>query len=180
MYFRRQSYNYYHILCYNIANKNHRKIKKRLSPEVPFKRFQSKIIGKCGRCKGHDLKENFDSSKRFHAVCNRIQRRNLIKMKNLRTDICAFTGLPFGPEAEMKPVGDHDHDTLLYRGHIWSSANRLEGAAKFIMKEAGWTVDELCDALKNYLAKPGIDIGLEPYQLIGFSTPEKAQQHYGC
>jgi len=101
-------------------------------------------------------------------------------MKPHKTDACAFTGLPFSSKAEMRPVGDHDHDTLLYRGHIWSAANRLEGAAKFIMDEAGWTVDELCDALKSYLAKPGIDIGLEPYPQLGFATPEEAQQHYGC
>ena len=74
----------------------------------------------------------------------------------------------------MKPVGDHDHDTLLYRGHIWSAANRLEGAAKFIMDEAGWTVDDLCTALKTYLDKPGIDIGLEPYPQLGYATPEEA------
>jgi hypothetical protein len=101
-------------------------------------------------------------------------------MKRHKTDTCAFTGLPFGSKSEMKPVGDHDHDTLLYRGHIWSAANRLEGAAKFIMDEAGWTVDELCDALKSYLAKPGMDIGLEPYPQLGFATPEESQQHYGC
>jgi len=100
-------------------------------------------------------------------------------MKPHKTDTCAFTGLPFGSNSEMKPVGDHDHDTLLYRGHIWAAANRLEGAAKFIMDEAGWTVDELCAALKSYLAKPGIDIGLEPYPQLGFATPEEAEQHYG-
>jgi len=95
-------------------------------------------------------------------------------MKQHKTDTCAFTGLSFGSESEMKPVGDHDHDTLLYRGHIWSAANRLEGAAKFIMNEAGWTVDDLCEALKNYLAKPGIDIGLEPYPQLGYATSEEA------
>ena len=99
-------------------------------------------------------------------------------MKPHKTDTCAFTGLPFGDKSEMKPVGDHDHDTLLYRGHIWSAANRLEGAAKFIMDEAGWTVDELCDALKTYLAKPGIDIGLEPYPQLGFATADEAIKHY--
>jgi hypothetical protein len=112
--------------------------------------------------------------------CVSVESRNGTKMKQHKTDICAFTGLPFSSKSEMKPVGDHDHDTLLYRGHIWSAANRLEGAAKSIMDEAGWTVDELCDALKSYLAKPGIDIGLEPYPELGFSTPEEAQQHYGC
>ena len=93
-------------------------------------------------------------------------------MKKHKTDTCAFTGLPFGDKSESKPVVDHDHDTLLYRGHIWSAANRLEGAAKFIMNEAGWTVDELCEALKACLAKPGMDIGLEPYPQIGFATAE--------
>ena len=118
----------------------------------------------------------FNYDKRDHKVCSKIAGKNSAKMKKHKTDTCAFTGLPFGSEAEMKPVGDHDHDTLLYRGHIWSSANRLEGAAKFIMNEAGWTVDELCDALKNYLAKPGIDIGLEPYPQLGYATSEEAIQ----
>ena len=70
-------------------------------------------------------------------------------MKPHKTDTCAFTGLPFGDKSEMKPVGDHDHDTLLYRGHIWAAANRLEGAAK-IMNEAGWTV-ETCACTKSLL-----------------------------
>ncbi len=179
MHYRSHSYNYYHTLCYNTANRNHRKLKTYVDPEAP-KRFQSKTIGKCGRCKGYDLKKVFGSSTRFHIECNNTKYRNYSKMKNLQTDTCAFTGLPFSSHAEMKPVGDHDHDTLMYRGHIWSSANRLEGAAKFIMNETGWSVDELCDALKSYLAKPGIDIGLEPYPQLGFSTPEEAQQHYGC
>jgi hypothetical protein len=127
------------------------------------------------RCKGFDSKSNFEQNrKRTHKPCDRIMSRNSTKMKKHKTDTCAFTGLPFGSKSEMKPVGDHDHDTLLYRGHIWSAVNRLEGAAKFILAEANWTVDELCDALKAYLAKPGIDIGLEPYPQLGYATAEEA------
>lgn len=99
-------------------------------------------------------------------------------MKPNQTEVCAFTGLPFGTEGETKPEGDHDHDTLLYRGHIWAAANRFEGAAKFILNETGWSIDQLCDALKTYLAKPGIDVGLKPYETLGFETFEEALKHY--
>ena len=171
---------YEHKSCRKVTSRNNYKTKKHLDPAAP-KRFYHNKIGKCFYCKGFDLKSNFNrTTKRFHPDCDKIKWKNSTKMKLHKTDTCAFTGLPFGSKSEMKPVGDHDHDTLLYRGHIWSAANRLEGAAKFIMDEAGWTVDELCDALKSYLAKPGMDIGLEPYPQLGFSTPEEAQQHYGC
>ena len=122
-------------------------------------------------CGGYD----FNLTNRMHDDCKRTANRNSYKTKKQLkdTNVCEFTGLPFG-SGEKRAEGDHDHETLLYRGHIWSAANRLEGAAKFIMDEAGWTVDELCEALKNYLAKPGIDIGLEPYPQLGYETPEEA------
>jgi len=179
MYYMKRNGFYTHYECDRLRGRNCRKIKKHLDPTAP-KRFCHDKIGKCHRCKSYDSKETFDYRNRGHQECERKQSRNSAKMKKHKTDTCAFTSLPFGSKSEMKPVGDHDHDTLLYRGHIWSAANRLEGAAKFIMDEAGWTVDELCDALKSYLAKPGMDIGLEPYPQLGFSTPEEAQQHYGC
>ena len=180
MYYSTRNAFYAHYSCEKVRGKNNRKTKAQLCKTVPFKQLQHAIIGKCHRCKSYDSKEAFDYRNRGHQECERKQSRNSAKMKKHKTDTCAFTGLPFGSKSEMKPVGDHDHDTLLYRGHIWSAANRLEGAAKFIMDEAGWTVDELCDALKSYLAKPGMDIGLEPYPQLGFSTLEEAQQHYGC
>ena len=180
MYYMKRSGFYTHYECDRLRGRNCRKIKKHLDSTAP-KRYFHPQIGKCSGCKGFDLKSNFNqATKRQHLECKRIEFANSKKMKPHKTDTCAFTGLPFGAKSEMKPVGDHDHDTLLYRGHIWSAANRLEGAAKFIMDEANWTVDELCDALKSYLAKPGIDIGLEPYPQLGFATPEEAQQHYGC
>ena len=180
MYYNQRNGFYRHYRCSSINGKNASKIKKYLDPSAP-KRYYHPEIGKCMRCKGFDSKNVFEQNlKRTHTSCDRVMSRNSTKMKAHKTDTCAFTGLPFGSKSEMKPVGDHDHDTLLYRGHIWSAANRFEGAAKFIMDEAGWTVDELCDALKSYLAKPGMDIGLEPYPQLGFSTPEEAQQHYGC
>jgi len=166
---------YAHKFCEKVRGRNNRKTKSQLSKDVSFKQLQHPVIGKCPECKRYDSKNNFyQYNKRKHPACTNIQTRNSTKMKPHQTDTCAFTGLPFGSKSEMKPVGDHDHDTLLYRGHIWSAANRLEGAAKFIMNEAGWTVDELCDALKNYLAKPGMDIGLEPYPVLGYATPEEA------
>ena len=178
MYYCKRDAAYRHNECHRLESRNCNKIKKHLDLSAP-KRYYHPEIGKCCICKGHDSKETFGSRNRAHQECKYKSTRNYIKMKKHKTDTCAFTGLPFGSKSEMKPVGDHDHDTLLYRGHIWSSANRLEGAAKFIMNETGWTVDELCDALKSYLAKPGIDIGLEPYLQLGFATPEEAQQHYG-
>ena len=95
-------------------------------------------------------------------------------MEKHKTDTCAFTGLPFGSKSEMKPVGDHDHDTLLYRGHIWSAVNRAEGAIKFILAETGWSIDQFCEAYKAYMDNPGTDIGLEPYPQLGYATPEEA------
>ena len=177
MYHNKYSNNYWHRECQKVTSSISKKTKNYLSNSVQFKRKNPPEIGKCPYCKGHDLKDNFNrTSKRFHMECINKESRNGTKMKPHKTDTCAFTGLPFGSKSEMKPVGDHDHDTLLYRGHIWNAANRLEGAAKFILDEAGWTVDELCEALKNYLAKPGIDIGLEPYPQLGYATPEEAIQ----
>ena len=181
MYYNQRNAFYRHYACATVEGRNTRKNKAQLDSSVNISHLNPTGIGKCQECKMYDSKDNFyQYNKRKHPGCTNIQTRNSNKMKPHKTDTCAFTGLAFGSKAEMKPVGDHDHDTLLYRGHIWSAANRLEGAAKFIMDEAGWTVDELCDALKSYLAKPGMDIGLEPYPQLGFSTPEEAQQHYGC
>ena len=180
MYYNKRNGYYRHYGCSTILGRNSAKTKKQLSKTVTIKQFRHAQIKKCRVCKGYDHVSFFGKTIRDHLQCTSKQCNNSSIMKPHKTDTCAFTGLPFGSKSEMKPVGDHDHDTLLYRGHIWSSANRLEGAAKFIMNETGWTVDELCVALKSYLAKPGIDIGLEPYPQLGFSTPEEAQQHYGC
>jgi hypothetical protein len=178
MYYNKHSCNYWHRECQKVTSSISKKTKSYLSDSVQFKRKNPPGIGKCNCCKGYDNNSNFNStSKRNHPKCLNVAWSNSIKMKKHKTDTCAFTGLPFGSKSEMKPVGDHDHDTLLYRGHIWNAANRLEGAAKFILDEAGWTIDELCEALKNYLAKPGTDIGLEPYPQLGYATPEEAIQH---
>jgi len=175
MYYNKRNAYYRHYECSTVEGRNNRKTKSQLSETVKIKQLQHPVIGKCFHCKGYDLKDNFNrTTKRTHIPCQNAKARNQHRMTKHKTDTCAFTGLPFGSKSEMKPVGDHDHDTLEYRGHIWSAANRLEGAAKFILDEAGWTVDELCDALKTYLAKPGIDIGLEPYPQLGYATAEEA------
>ena len=97
-------------------------------------------------------------------------------MMPFKTTTCAFTGLPFGTGAETRPQGDHDHKTLLYRGHIWAAANRLEGAANSIMEEAGWTIEQVAEALvKYYHNNPGTDIGLQPYPVLGYATREEAE-----
>ena len=174
MYYNKRNGYYRHNECQRVVSKISRKTKNHLCDSVKFKQLHHPVIGKCKSCKGHDLKTTFGDRNREHKHCEKLRHRNSTKMKPHKTDTCAFTGLPFGSKSEMKPVGDHDHDTLLYRGHIWSAANRLEGAAKFILDEADWTVDELCEALKNYLTKPGIDIGLEPYPQLGYETAEEA------
>jgi hypothetical protein len=178
MYYNKRNGFYRHYKCATVEGRNTRRNKSALCETVKISHKNPPGIGKCKSCKGYDLKTSFDYLNREHTHCEKLRHRNSTKMKPHKTDTCAFTGLPFSSKAEMKPVGDHDHDTLLYRGHIWSAANRLEGAAKFIMNEAGWTVDELCEALKTYLAKPGIDIGLEPYPQLGFATADEAIKHY--
>tara|TARA_S200002703_G_scaffold151160_1_gene150203 strand:+ start:5457 stop:6035 length:579 start_codon:yes stop_codon:yes gene_type:complete len=178
MYYNQRNGFYRHYECARVEGRNNRKTKTQLSDSAP-KRFVNPVVGKCKYCKTFDNKDNFyQSNKCSHKTCQQIQLRNATKMKPHKTDTCAFTGLPFGDKSEMKPVGDHDHDTLLYRGHIWSSANRLEGALKFIMQETGCSIDEVFEMAKNYLAKPGKDIGLEPYPQLGFATAEEAIEHY--
>ena len=175
MYHEKTRANYYHAECQRITSAISRQTKAQLSETVKSKQFRHPEIGKCFYCKGYDDKSNFNpTTKRFHPSCDRVKWNNLKKMKPYQTDTCAFTGLPFGDKSEMKPVGDHDHDTLLYRGHIWSAANRLEGALKFIMQETGCSIDEVFEMAKNYLAKPGMDIGLEPYPQLGYATAEEA------
>ena len=177
MYYNKRNGYYRHNGCSAVDSRNSKKLKKHLSETVKTKPLNL-VIGKCHRCKSYDSKDTFDSRNRGHTACDRIQSRNSYKMSKHKTDTCAFTGLPFSDHSEMKPVGDHDHDTLLYRGHIWSAANRLEGALKSIMKETGCSIDEVFEMAKNYLAKPGKDIGLEPYPQLGFATAEEAIEHY--
>lgn len=169
---------YAHHSCQRILARNGKKIKNELNYKG-FTGFSHPTIGLCFHCKGYDHKDTFNNtSKRFHKECGHRQARNSYKMSKHKTDTCAFTGLPFGTKSEMKPVGDHDHDTLLYRGHIWSAANRLEGALKFLMDETGCSLWEVFDMADKYLAKPGKDIGLEPYTQCGFATAEEAIEHY--
>jgi hypothetical protein len=178
MYYNKRNGFYRHYECSSINGRNARNIQKNISDSAP-KRFVHPVIGKCKYCKTFDNKDNFyQSNKCSHKTCQQIQLRNSAKMKKHKTDTCAFTGLPFGDKSEMKPVGDHDHDTLLYRGHIWSAANRLEGAIKFIMQETGCSLWDVFDMADKYLAKPGKDIGLEPYPQLGFATAEEAIEHY--
>ncbi len=179
MYYVKRDSFYRHHECSTVETRNCKKIKLQLCETVKHKQLHHPTVGKCPECKRFDSKDNFyQYNRRKHPACTNVQTRNSNKMKPHKTDTCAFTGLPFGEKSEMKPVGDHDHDTLLYRGHIWSAANRLEGALKFIMNETGCSIDEVFEMAKNYLAKPGKDIGLEPYPQLGFATAEEAIEHY--
>ena len=179
MRYNTRNHYYYHADCQSVTSAISRKTKNYLSETVEFKQLRHPKIGKCFCCKGYDSKDNFyQYNKRFHPQCARVGWSNSRKMQKHKTDTCAFTGLPFGDKSEMRPVGDHDHETLLYRGHIWSAANRLEGALKFIMDETGCSLWEVFDMAEKYLAKPGKDIGLEPYPQLGFATAEEAIEHY--
>lgn len=170
---------YAHKECRVIQPFNSRIISKQKDPSLTSKEFRSKIVGKCLRCKSFDCKDNFiGNEKRQHRSCANLFSHNYRVMKPHKTDTCAFTGLPFGDTAETRPVGDHCHDTLLYRGHIWSAANRLEGALKSIMKEADCSLEDVFEMARVYLDKPGKDIGLKPYPKLGFDTAEEALEHY--
>ena len=135
-------------------------------------------IGRCTLCGMYDLKSNMyrNPNAMFyrHRECASIQRQNSYRMRKEKTELCAFTGLPFETRYERRPEGDHNHDTLLYRGHIWSSVNRLEGALKSVMALTGWSMSEVFIKLEEYLDKPGKDIGLKPYPSLGFKTQEEA------
>lgn len=94
-------------------------------------------------------------------------------------NVCKFTKRPFSTRGEDVPHGDHCHDTLKFRGFVLAVVNRFLGAAEYIMTTCNWTTDQLCDHLKEYLADPGIDIGLEPYPKdIGYATEEEAIAAY--
>ena len=175
------NHTYRHPECRRVENYNFCQVKKYVPLITPIKQFRHNEIAKCKFCKGYDFEgliPGYNKPQKRHIVCKRIFSHNYKLMKKLpQPDVCAFTGLPFGKSSETKPNADHDHDTLKFRGHIWASANRLEGAAKFIMNETGWSIDELCDALKTYLTKPGIDIGLKAYPKLGYETVEEAIEH---
>lgn len=170
---------YAHKECRVIQAFNSKLISKQKDPSLTSKAFRSKIVGKCLRCGGYDSKDNFvGNQKRQHRSCGHLFDHNYRAMKPHKTDTCAFTGLPFGDTGETRPVGDHCHDTLLYRGHIWSAANRLEGALKSIMKEANCSLEDVFEMARVYLDKPGKDIGLKPFPQLGFATADEALEHY--
>ena len=170
---------YAHKECELIKNRNSRIIRKEKHPSITARKLSSPIVGKCLRCKGYDSKNTFvGKQKRQHRICSNIFVHNYRAMKPHQTDTCAFTGLPFGNTSETRPVGDHCHDTLLYRGHIWSAANRLEGALKSIMNEANCSLEDVFEMARVYLDKPGKDIGLKPFPQIGFATADEAIEHY--
>ena len=159
---------YYHLACNRVEVDNRKKIKQfNRQPTVP----RSNIV-KCPRCGMWDKKENLDQYNR-HPKCQTIQEFNRKKLKQMQSEICDFTGLPFGT-GDTKPNGDHDHETLLYRGTIWASANRYEGAVNALLANTGWTLDQLFEATRKYFGRPGIDIGLKPYPQLGFKTYEEA------
>ena len=178
IYNQRNGY-YAHKGCVSIQSKNSRIIRRQKDPSITSKKLSSPIVGKCLRCKGYDSRDNFiGKQKRQHRNCSNNFSHNYRAMKPHQTDTCAFTGLPFGNTSETRPVGDHCHDTLLYRGHIWSAANRLEGALKSIMNEANCSLEDVFEMARVYLDKPGKDIGLKPYPQLGFATADEAIEHY--
>lgn len=96
-----------------------------------------------------------------------------------QNNVCKFTGKRFETRGERSPHGDHCHDSLNFRGFVLSAVNRYLGGAEYIMNLCNWDADELNTHLKDYLADPGIDIGLEPYPTdIGYETEEEAIAAY--
>ena len=113
----------------------------------------------------------------FSRLRNADQRFRFLMSK--QGNICKFTGRQFSLRGEEQPHGDHCHETLKFRGFVFSAVNRFLGAAEYIMKTCNWTEEQLCARLKEYLADPGIDIGLQAYPSdIGYATEEEAIAAY--
>ena len=182
MYYNKRGGFYVHTDCKNISTNNSCIQKKLLDPSVEL--AKTKVgVGCCFYCKQWDLKENFSGSgsvgvRRKHKDCGTVHGGNKRKMDPYKATHCAFTGRPFGKYGETRPQGDHDHDTLLYRGHIWAVANRAEGAVGYLLKEMGWTIWQFAEAYEAYMSRPAMDIGLQPYHELGYATREEALEVY--
>ena len=109
-----------------------------------------------------------------HSDCKNQDERFLFLMER-QNNVCKFTGLPFEARGRKRPEGDHCHTTASFRGFVFADANSLLGRAEYLMDICGWTVDQLCDRIKEYLSDPGIDIGLQLYPSdLGYATEEEA------
>ena len=87
-----------------------------------------------------------------------------------------MTGLEFSATiGDLNCNGDHDHKTLKFRGNIVQVSNRFEGAMGKLMEYTGKTAREVFEMYEVYMSRPGRDIGLEPYPLIGYATHEEAE-----
>tara|TARA_Y100001951_G_C11221815_1_gene229243 strand:+ start:353 stop:832 length:480 start_codon:yes stop_codon:yes gene_type:complete len=140
-------------------------------------------IGRCPRCFGYSkLDDSWSKLGKEHKKCDSIHSSNYKLIKKQMTEdttVSAMSGLPFDHSiSALKAQGDHDHETLLYRGHIFQWENRLEGAVRDGLRYTNLTVDQICDNLKTYLKQPGKDIGLKPYPKIGFDTAQEAVEFY--
>ncbi len=172
---------YYHYDCYKVQISNSYYINKGFPKSS--KHFLPPGIGKCIRCFGYDKKDDYwKKNGNEHKKCDSIHSLNYKQIKKQMTEettVSAMSGLPFDSDiSALKPHGDHDHDTLLYRGHIFQWENRLEGALRDGLRYTDLTIDQICDNLKTYLKKPGKDIGLKPYPKLGFDTPQEAFEFY--
>ena len=87
---------------------------------------------------------------------------------------CQITGIEAGRYQAALYV-DHDHNTLLGRAVVCAALNTLEGSAKFIMHETGCDTTGIKVFLDALYARPGIDLGLEPYPEQGYTTYEEAE-----
>ena len=167
---------YQHIGCRRIKDINRRVTKKERHPSIPtVKKHQP--FRPCCCCGQWDLAENLTSNKNTaHPECARHAAQATRIMKPFKPEVCAMTGLEFSAViGDLNSNGDHNHETLEYRGHIVAVANRFEGAMGKLMQYTGKTAKEVFDMYEVYMSRPGRDIGLKPYPELGYATVEEAE-----
>ena len=178
--FRYGSGYYFHKACRDVSKVNQDRVNKGRKPAA---HFLPEGIGKCVRCHNYSkIDESWSKSRTMHRKCdstNSLNHQTIKKQMTENTTVSAMSGLPFDHSiSALKAQGDHDHETLLYRGHIFQWENRLEGSVRDGLRYTNLTIDQICDNLKTYLKQPGKDIGLKPYPKIGFDTAQEAVEFY--
>ena len=125
-----------------------------------------------------------DPELRYHGIGKQVSSRaatratarnsNKIRKHKQSEKTCCITNKPFSTvEGAQKSHGDHCHATMKYRGACWAVANRTIGGIEYMMENAGMSLEEVFDAIRNHLSKEGDDIGLEEVPALGALTPEE-------
>ncbi len=173
---------WFHLECNNILWANRKKLHNGKEPN----RGSKTGVMICPVCGRYDLPENLEFTitqnkgktrkrNQGHRQCQRVSNGNQIKLKQMKEGVthCQVTGIKSGI-GQSALVADHDHDSLHFRAVICRALNTLEGNAKFIMKQTGCDTQGIKEYLDTLLAKPGIDLGLEPYPELGYATYQEA------